>query len=124
MTENGHTQPPFDRDLLFANFHGIEDMIPEIIECFLLAIPKLTLALESAVKSKNFEAIQISAHTMKGAVSNFYAEPSKKLALQLEKIGREKVIADADELFRLLCLELTKLTKALRDIAHDGALYE
>lgn len=124
MTDNNATKQTFDRNLLFANFHGIEDMIPEIIECFLLAIPKLTFALEAAIKAKDCEAIAISAHTMKGAVSNFYAEPSKNLALQLEKMGHDKVHAGTEELFRLLCIELLELTKALQDLAHEGAHYE
>lgn len=124
MFKNDQATPSFNRELLFSNFHGIEDMIPEIIECFLISVPKLNLVLETAIQHKNFEAIEISANTLKGFLANFCAEPSKLIAAEIEKMGHKKNIEHADEKFRQLCFEITKLKKELQDLALESALID
>ncbi len=119
MIDNKHTPRPFNRELFFSNFNGIEDMIPEIIECFLASIPKLTLVLETSLKSKKYEAIETSANTMKGFLGNFHAEPSRLLASQIEIMANDKLEDGIDEIFRNLTIELARLAKALQDLLFE-----
>lgn len=89
----------FDRATFMANFQGMEDLAQETIKSFLSIVPDLLLACERALQKKDMSEIERLAHTLKGALSNFYAEPSMDLAFKLEKMGHEKSINGADKVF-------------------------
>lgn len=78
---------PFDRTAFWSNFYGMEDVAKDTILNFLDILPKIISQIEDAIKLKNPKSLEIAAYTLKGAVSNFYAEPSKLLAWRLEQIS-------------------------------------
>lgn len=68
-----------------------------------------------AQKIDDFKKIEIVAHSLKGVVANFYFDPIKEVAFEMEKMGREKntdrLIAHVDkfkELSSLMCPKLEK----------------
>lgn len=83
------------------------------VEDFLRSLPQLTLAIEKAIENKNPNDLKIAAHTLKGAVSNFYAEPSRQLAWQLEQLGHSQKLDGAKDILSNLKTELKALEFAL-----------
>lgn len=106
-------QPPFDPVTLMTNFQGMEDVAEDAIRSFIAAAPRLLKAVESAVQSKDNSNLILTAHTLKGAVSNFYAEPSRQLAAELEKMAETKSAGKAELVLSDLKTEIARLCQAL-----------
>lgn len=109
----------FDKVTFMTNFQGMEDLAHETIRSFLSTLPILLSAVEAAIQSKNAEELELSAHTLKGAASNFYAEPSRALAFQLEKMGHESSVDGADKVLAELKIAVTKLTADLNVLLNE-----
>lgn len=111
--------PSFDKNTFMANFQGMEDLAHETIKSFLPTLPSLISDVEEAIDSKNALKLELAAHTLKGAVSNFYAEPSKILAWKLEQIGHAQTTLDANKIFFELKNELEGLRGALESLLNE-----
>lgn len=117
---------PMDVDAFLQNFQGAEDLIEMIVEEFIKTYPDLVKQIESALKDREPQLLQISAHTLKGAVSNFKAGPTTDIAFELEKIGRsgelsDESLDDANKLFIQLQSEIEKLIPEIKKLATTAA---
>jgi len=97
-----------------SNFHGIEDLAYEAVQSFLNLLPGMILAIEVKISSREFDGLQISAHALKGAVSNFYAEPSRQIAWKLEQIACQQEEGPLEEILVQLKSELFCLERDLK----------
>jgi HPt (histidine-containing phosphotransfer) domain-containing protein len=61
--------------------------------------PQLMGAIEEAIANGDDEALTSAAHTMKGALSVFGAEPARVLAERLEHASHAGEVADAPALY-------------------------
>jgi PAS domain S-box-containing protein len=100
-TENGRG-PGFDRDGLMARVESDVELLGTLVAVFKADRPNLMGAIEEAIGSHDTEALMVAAHTIKGALSVFGAEPARTLAEQLEHTSRAGRIADASELYAQL----------------------
>ena len=105
----------FDKNTFLANFQGMEDLAHETAVNFLSTLPELVSKVEAAIHSKEAAKLEVTAHTLKGAVSNFYAEPSRLLAWKLEEKGKTKNLDGATETLTELKRELETLALDLRE---------
>ncbi len=105
--------PSFDQQTFMANFVGAEDLARKVIKSFLVTLPDLISSVETAIQSKSASELEFSAHTLKGVASNFYAEPSRILALKLEQMGHAQAMIGADKIFIELRAELERLSSDL-----------
>jgi len=64
------------------------ELLNELIQIFIETMPEQLTALNAALENNNIEALANAAHTVKGMVSNFLAEPATTLAAELEKSAR------------------------------------
>ncbi|MEI6713638.1 MAG: Hpt domain-containing protein [Verrucomicrobiota bacterium] len=106
----------FNRDAFLANFEGMEELVTQVIESFEENYPSLLARVKNAIDSSDMGELQISAHTLKGVVSNFYAEHCRLLAFELEKMGKEKEATRALNVFDKLSKEAGRLSVALRSV--------
>lgn len=118
MTELKTSNLIFDRENFLANFQGMEDLALYTIESFLSILPKLTAAIETAICIKNYSDLELSAHTLRGSLSVFYAESCKLLSWELEKMGKSHVMDGAENIFQALISDLRKLSNELQKLAN------
>jgi len=98
-----------DCEVALERLGGDEELLREVAGLFLDEYPMLLRDIQSAAMSRDAEALQRAAHSMKGSVSNFGADVVYQAAFILEKKGR------AGELDSLgPCIE--RLACALEDI--------
>lgn len=114
MEQKPRLPASFDEKTFQANFQGMEDLACQTVQSFLSNLPSLVSSIENAIKSKNSADLELFAHTLKGAVSNFYAEPSRFLAWKLEQLGHGPMDSLADSIFNELQGELVRLTEDLK----------
>ncbi len=114
MTDQNLPPLSFDQKAFLSNFQGMEDLAEQTICSFLTTLPQLVFAVESAIQNQNPKELELSAHTLKGVLSNFFAEPSRLLAWKLEKMGHDQLIQDASQVLLELSPELTRLFEDLK----------
>ena len=106
----------FDHRALAANFSGLEDVLMDTIGNFLRLKSSLMQNIQNAIAAKDPKALEIAAHTVKGVVSNFFAESAKSIAWDLEQCGSRGDLSRADSSFIKLSEEIEKLCTALREL--------
>lgn len=100
-------------DLLLAHFDNDPEFAKRVAEAFLQSTPKLLDEIRGSIDTADAGRLAASAHTLKGAVSNFPAKRAFEVAAKLEQIGRSGSVADAEPQFAELNGELALLRPAL-----------
>ena len=109
---NSISGPVFERQKVLFNLGGDEELLEQLIGMYIEDEPRLFADIEAAVIEGDAEALHNAAHALKGAVSNFCAGRAQTGAMHLERIGREKRMADAPQALETLRTELAALRRA------------
>jgi HPt (histidine-containing phosphotransfer) domain-containing protein len=75
----------YDRQGLLERMGGNERIVHRLVERFRSTVPSLLSELSAAVESRDRQKLEVVAHTYKGSVANFGADPLVKLAESLEE---------------------------------------
>lgn len=98
-----------DEALLLENFGGDREILSEVVQLFLRDKGQLLEDVRAAVRAANAGQLRNTAHTLKGAVSNFSPEAAD-LVFELEVLGRQGTTAGASEL-------LARIEKAVGELS-------
>lgn len=86
-----------DREAALARVGGDEELLKEIATLFLENYRAWISELRQAVASKDANAIQRTAHGLKGSVGNFGARDAVEASVRLENLGRSGDLIHASE---------------------------
>jgi len=111
-------QPSFG-DIL-ARVGGDQKLLVRMIHTFLRDTPKRMAAIAAALRQKDAEALASLSHALKGSVSLFGAEPARRLAQDLQELGRAGDLSGAPAAFALLKEEIANLLENLRGYANQN----
>ena len=92
---------------------GGADVLREFSELVKAQVPTLLADLRRAIDTRDFKLLRRSAHTMRGSVTYFGAEPLAQAALALETLGRIESFEGAPQMLAALEQELTRVLAAL-----------
>jgi HPt (histidine-containing phosphotransfer) domain-containing protein len=109
-------KPAFDRNAALARVGGDTVLLKELAELFREECPRSLIQLHLALERQDPKGVQNAAHGLKGAVSNFGAEPAMDAALCLERLGREAHLDEAREALADLEQALATLQTELADL--------
>lgn len=96
-------------------------LLTELIDIFLKDSQALLIKIEDAISQDDAEKLNKSAHTLKGAVSNFSARSAFEAAYALEKIGKSGDLANAEPALSVLKDEIEKTRDAMKALRKKGA---
>ena len=106
-----------DRSVALERVGGDEELLREIAGLFLEEYPSLLEEIRVAIEKADGDALERSAHSLKGAVANFEADLAFQAASRLETLGRNKNLdrapsglAELEAVLRALQLELIILS--------------
>ena len=108
-----HPDAAFDREGLLARLDGDVELMAELIATFVAGLPALREAIAAAVAARDGEALRHSAHTLKGAATNFGARTVVETAAFLERCGARQEWEPVDENHRKLDAALAQLSAEL-----------
>jgi len=110
MTAADGQPPAFDRAELLERVESDTDLLSTLIGVFKADRPNLMSAIEEAIAAGDSEALSAAAHTIKGALSVFGAEPARALAERLEHTSRAGQVEGAPDLYARLgeAIEVTE----------------
>jgi HPt (histidine-containing phosphotransfer) domain-containing protein len=106
-----------DRSAVLERVGGDEALLREIAGIFLTEYPGFVSQIREAIDSRDPQKLERSAHSLKGAVSNFGAHTATQAAYQLEVIGRSARLHEAPEALLHLEGRLAELRPALLQLA-------
>ncbi len=105
-----------DKVALMERVDGDTEFLAETVEILKEDCPELIGQMQQAVTDSNAELLTTAAHTFKGMVANFCAQPAADAALRLEMLGKNGNLTDAGEALRTLEKEARRLTLALENV--------
>jgi len=79
-----------NRALILERLEGDSELLTELVELFLGQAPQLIGAMRKALQQGDMEELARSAHSMKGAASNFIAHGTVSAASRLEDDAKRK----------------------------------
>lgn len=93
---------------------GDEDLLRELALMLLESMPAMMEELRAACARADAEALERTAHTLKGSVGTLAAQRVWDTAQCLENSGRDGQLADSGALLAALEVEVGRLEEALR----------
>ncbi len=93
---------------------GRDELVRQVARLFLNECPRYLDRLRAALAAGDAAALQVAAHTLKGAVGNLSAGTSFAAAKHLEDMARAGNLTDAPAALAALEAELDRLRPALR----------
>lgn len=105
--------PAVDWNVAKDRLAGSAEVLSELSELVKVEAPVLLADLRRAIETRDFKLLRRSAHTLKGSVSYFGAEPLVQAALALEILGRSESFDNSTELLATLEQELTRVLAAI-----------
>ncbi len=115
--EDGPAADSFDRAELMSRTEGDPELIRMLVSVFREDRANLLGAVDSALETGDAPGLERAAHTLKGAVAVFGAEPARSRAARLETLGREGNLPDARALYPELREWVLRLEKDLQTLA-------
>jgi two-component system sensor histidine kinase/response regulator len=113
----GKQHDPVDTPALLARVDGDMGFLRELIALFLDDCPKMLARIRDAIGHHDAEALRSAAHALKGSVANFSAPAAVAAALNLETLGREARLAEAEAAYRDFEIQVEQVERALREVA-------
>ena len=101
-TSTNGSPPAFDREELMERVESDLDLLSTLVGVFKADSPKMLGDIEEAIAAGDQEGITTAAHTMKGALSVFGAEPARAIAERLEHTSRAGEVEQAPTLYTQL----------------------
>jgi len=125
VADAGMEEEAYDREVLMERVESDTELIKMLVDVFESDRPKLLGDIETALEDDDAEALERAAHTIKGALGVFGAEPARARAERLEFIGREGAVGDGKSQYpelkqAVLGLEV-ELKKLVEELDGGGA---
>ncbi len=98
---------------------GDVEFLQEIAGLFMEDCPRLLEEIRTAVASGDARTLEHAAHTLKGSIANFGAEPAREAAFKLESLGRAGDLKPAVYAVSVLEEEIQRFTSALSALSSE-----
>ena len=103
----------FDAQALLEQVDGDTEFLAESIEMLDEDAPALLTEMQQAADAGDAEALVRPAHTLKGMIGNFFAEPAQAAARDVEMMARQGQLDGIADAVSRARLETKKLQAAL-----------
>ena len=105
----------WDKDAALSRVMNKESIFIKILNSFINENEKNIQDLEKSILEKDFNAMKIASHTIKGSTANIEASRLSELALEIEVLAKEESLINLDEKLN----EIKSQSLLLIDILQD-----
>lgn len=106
-----------DHAVVLERLGGDEALLQEVAQLFLEEYPALMSEICAAAQDGDARRVERAAHSLKGSIANFGAEPAVQAALAVETIGRSGDLAGAQEAYAQLAVLMLQLHPCFEQLA-------
>src|SRR5450631_715759 len=110
---------PWDRSAALGRVDGDEALLRELVQIFLDESPKHLASLQRAIETANLEEIERTAHSLKGELGYLGLPDAWQTAKELERMGRERTLQTAADLFVSFHAEVSAAAGAMQDMLRE-----
>jgi CheY-like chemotaxis protein/HPt (histidine-containing phosphotransfer) domain-containing protein len=110
---------PWDRSAALGRVEGDEALLRELVQIFLEESPKHLASLQRAIETANLEEIERTAHSLKGELGYLGLPDAWQTAKELERMGRERTLQTAADLFVSFQAEVSAAAGAMQDMLRE-----
>lgn len=110
---------PFDRNILIDSLGGDIELYGEIVRLFLAHYPSEIESLQNSLALADASTLHRTAHSLKGAISNFAAPRATLAARTLEHAVKNGMGDNAAELVAETIAAVTELGEAMQADLHS-----
>ncbi|MFV1967524.1 MAG: Hpt domain-containing protein [Pirellulaceae bacterium] len=103
-----------DWEAALGSVSGRRDLLTELVEIFLAECPALLADIAKAIETDAANELTVNAHRLKGSLRYFGNSVAAERSAELEIIGRERRLAEADAKFEEVKTALGRLLPRLR----------
>ena len=121
VTSSSEKGENLDRVSILQRLEGSEELLSELIQLFLGEAPHLLEAMRKSLQQGDMQQLERSAHSMKGAASNFLAVGTVGAASQLENDAKNGNLESAKSSLATLEAVVKRLLAALDDMCQGSA---
>ncbi|HWC90128.1 MAG TPA: Hpt domain-containing protein, partial [Pirellulales bacterium] len=100
---------------------GDRELFLHLAQFFAEDGPALVVQIREALAARDWPALELAAHSLKGMVRNFEGRQAAKLAGQLEQHGHDHTSEGGDEQLAQLDEQVQRVLRALQAFEHGGA---
>jgi two-component system, sensor histidine kinase and response regulator len=111
----------FDQDLFMSRLDEDENLAREVVGIFLAQYPKLIENVHRAAEERNAPALERSAHSLKGSLTDIAATEAVEAARKLEDRARNGNLDAVPHLLAALDAALSRLMGELRKLVPPAA---
>ncbi len=111
-----------DVSTLIDGIDGDFELLRELTEIFRVNSSTLLAAMDESIRRGDHLELERSAHSLKGAVSNFTVSGAYNIALAVETSARDQDIVRSKHAYSLLQSELDSLLSELSKVCEQGAM--
>lgn len=104
-----------DLDRIREHFAGDEELIEELVEVFEVSYLDVLSRLDQAIKRDAREDVKLEAHTLKGMISNFFAEDLRATAFEIESRAAKMPQEDLHKKVMYLKEKIPTLINEIKD---------
>ena len=108
MLQEEKSQIIVDKEGGLRRLGGDQEIYNELMELFIDQTTEQVEQLKEAVKNRTAESVQKIAHSIKGAAANLGVMVVQKTAFELEQIGSNNELDDAEKLLSKLIFEFER----------------
>jgi CheY-like chemotaxis protein/HPt (histidine-containing phosphotransfer) domain-containing protein len=110
------TEKSFDRQSLLNAFDHDWNLFSELVDIFSKDYPQMLVTLREALSAGDAQTLSRTAHSLKGMLRNFQAEPAADTAFELEQKAKENQLQNLDQLIDKLDNQVADVDQQLRDM--------
>jgi signal transduction histidine kinase/DNA-binding response OmpR family regulator/HPt (histidine-containing phosphotransfer) domain-containing protein len=113
----------WDHRNLLERIDGDEALLRELVQIFLEESPKQVIRLRRAIEAADANEVESLAHGLKGELAYLGLTEATQKARNLERMGHERTLRPAADLFLSLEADLRAVAAAMRSVwkeMHDG----
>ncbi len=110
----GEGNGPIDMKELMEVMDDDTELLQECFDDFLEEADEMLAQIKGSIDNGDSEALDESAHKLKGTLKYLAAEPASDAAYELEKMGKEDDMASAASVFQTLVDECGKLKEYMK----------
>ena len=111
--------PILDKALALERVEGNADLLKDLVDMFNADWPQIMTDIRTAITAGECQKLQRAAHTLKGMVGIFHAQPAFDAAYVLEQMGHDGECSGAKEALVALEREIVHLPLALEQLVRD-----
>lgn len=106
--------PACDLARALAQLDGDEEFLKDLAGLFLDTIPDMLQSLQTATEALDAPQVSELAHTIRGSLATFCAQPACESALKLERAGRAGEVEQLQEIHHSLVMKVERVNETLR----------